>query len=65
KHDSLIFFNDIRFGQLGGWDAPDSSFVFSFKLNKDSDNSAVLSRTKFKVSFYEAFASLVTRIKGK
>lgn len=65
KHDSMIFFNDIRFGQLGGWNGPDSSFVFSFKLNRDADNSAALSRTKFKSSFGDAFASLITRIKGK
>ena len=65
KHDSLIFFNDIRFGQLGGWNTPDSSFVFSFKLNKDSNNSAALSRTKFKTSFADAFSNLITRIKGK
>ena len=65
KHDSMIFFNDIRFGQLGGWNGPDSSFVFSFKLNMDADNSAALSRTKFKSSFGDAFASLITRIKGR
>ena len=65
QHDSLIFFNDIRFGQLGGWNGPDSSFVFSFKLNKNSNNSAALSRTKFKTSFSDALSSLVTRIKGK
>lgn len=65
KHDSVIFFNDIRFGQLGGWNGPDSSFVFSFKINKESDNSSVLSRTKFETSFSDAFISLVKRIKGK
>jgi len=65
QHDSTIYFNDIRFGQLGGWNGPDSAFVFSFKLNKNSDNSAALSRTKFKTSFSDALASLVIRIKGK
>jgi inner membrane protein len=64
-HDSAVYFNDIRFGQMGGWDAPDSTFVFSFKLNKNSDNRNALSRTKFKTSFGDAFSSLVNRIKGR
>ncbi len=65
KHDSAIYFNDIRFGQMGGWDKPDSAFVFSFKLNKDVDNSMALNRSKFKTSMPDALSSLVKRIKGK
>jgi inner membrane protein len=64
QHDSDVYFNDIRFGQMGGWNQPDSAFVFSFKLNKNANNSAALSRTKFKSSFGEAFSSLINRIKG-
>ncbi len=64
-HDSAVYFNDIRFGQLGGWDSPDSAFVFSYKLRKDADNSTALNRSRFKTSFGEAFSSLVNRIKGK
>jgi inner membrane protein len=63
-NDSLVFFNDIRFGQMGGWNGPDSAFVFSFKLNKNADNSTALNRSRFKTSFSEAFSSLITRIKG-
>jgi len=65
KNDSSVYFNDIRFGQLGGWNESDSAFVFSFKLDKNADNAAVLSRTKFKTSFSDALASLIDRIKGK
>lgn len=65
EHDSAIYFNDIRFGQLGGWNEPDSAFVFSFKMNRNADNSAALNRSRFKTSMGEAFASLVNRIKGK
>lgn len=60
-----VYFNDIRFGQMGAWDKPDSTFVFSFKLNNIEDNARVLNRTKFKTSFSDVFASLVNRIKGK
>jgi inner membrane protein len=65
QDDSNTYFNDIRFGQMGGWNGPDSAFVFSFKLNKNANNAAVLSRTKFKTSFSEAFSSLYDRAKGR
>jgi inner membrane protein len=65
KEDSTVYFNDIRFGQMGGWNGPDSSFVFSFKLNNRPDNSKALNRGKFKTSLADAFSNLVTRIKGK
>lgn len=59
-----VYFNDIRFGQMGGWDKPDSAFVFSFKLNNDTDNAMALDRSKLKMSYSDAISSLVTRIKG-
>jgi len=64
SHENDVFFNDIRFGQIGGWDKPDSSFVFSYKLNNNADNSLALNRSKFKVSYAEALSSLINRIKG-
>jgi inner membrane protein len=64
QHDSSIYFNDIRFGQMGGWNGPDSAFVFSFQLNKNADNSTALDRGKFETTFSEAISSLITRIKG-
>jgi inner membrane protein len=65
KEDSTIFFNDIRFGQMGGWDNSDAGFPFSYKLNRNADNSMALDRGKFKMSFSDAFASLYIRVKGK
>jgi inner membrane protein len=64
-HKQDVYFNDIRFGQMGAWDKPDSTFVFSFKLNNIEDNSRALNRTKFKEPFSDVFSSLVNRIKGK
>ncbi len=65
KRDSSIYFNDIRFGQIGAWNNPDSTFVFSFVIDENADNSGVLDRSKLKTSYSEAISSLVTRIKGK
>lgn len=65
KEEDAVYFNDIRFGQIGGWDKPDSTFVFSFKLNNGADNSVALDRQKFKGSYADAILSLANRIKGK
>ena len=65
KEDSIVYFNDIRFGQIAGWDNTDASFAFSYAMNKSADNSMALDRGKFKVPLSEVFSSLVTRIKGK
>lgn len=65
QHDSSVFFNDIRFGQIGGWDEPDSAFVFSFKLGRNADNSAALNRSKFKRSLGATLSSLTSRIAGR
>lgn len=65
QSDSNVVFNDIRFGQIGGWDKPDSAFVFSFVVGENADNSKALNRSKLKTSYSEAISSLVNRIKGK
>jgi inner membrane protein len=65
QEDTTVYFNDIRFGQMAGWDNSDASFPFSYAMNKSSDNSMALNRGKFKVPLSEVFSSLVTRIKGK
>ena len=65
KKDTNIVFNDIRFGQMGGWEKPDSVFVFSFVVGEGIDNSRALDRGKIKTSYSEAIASLINRIKGK
>jgi inner membrane protein len=64
QSDNELYFNDIRFGQIGGWDKPDSSFVFSFKLAKNADNGNALNRNKLKVSYREAIVSLYERIRA-
>ncbi len=63
--DSSVCFNDIRFGQMAGWDNSDASFPFAYTLNKNADNSMALNRGKFKSSMGETFSSLVDRVKGK
>lgn len=55
KDSAGVYFNDVRFGQMGGWDNSDAGFPFSYQLNKETKNSTALNRTKFKSSMKEAF----------
>jgi inner membrane protein len=65
KEDSIVYFNDIRFGQVSGWDKADGPFAFKYNLNKNAHNKRALNRTKYEVSTYSLFISLLKRIKGK
>ena len=65
KHENSIYFNDLRFGQMNGWDGTDPRFVFSFKMENDGKSQQSLDRTKFKTTISDALSSLIHRIKGK
>lgn len=65
KEDSIVYFNDIRFGQVSGWDKADGPFAFKYNLNKNANNKRALNRTKYNESTYVVYSSLVKRIKGK
>lgn len=66
KEDSIVYFNDIRFGQVSGWNTiADETYAFKFNLNKNADNKRALNRLKYKESTSDWFVSLVNRIKGK
>jgi inner membrane protein len=44
--DSLVF-NDLRFGQVIGWQAPRERFVFHYFLSHPEDNELVVQRGRF------------------
>ncbi len=62
-NDTLVF-NDLRFGQIGGWNSGDAPFVFQFKLAKDVNNDVVIQRGRFKASNGKAINEMIERIKG-
>jgi inner membrane protein len=64
KTDSNLYFNDIRFGQLGGWQDSLAPFAFSYKLDKNGDEEQALNRGRLKGSFGKNLAELWQRIKG-
>ena len=61
----LLVFNDLRFGQIGGWYLPDAPFVFSFNLFKNEGGESVLQQGRMKASTWEAMTKLIERIRGK
>lgn len=62
--DTLVF-NDLRFGQILGWERPDNGFVFHYYLEKDADNRIVVQRGRFEGWGPRAITSLWERIKGR
>ena len=62
KTDTLVF-NDLRFGQIAGWQNPQAQFVFHYYL-QHSDNSLVVQRGRFAGWNRKTFNSLIKRIKG-
>lgn len=62
-HDTLVF-NDIRFGQIAGWQDTNSRFVFHFFLRQPASNTFVVQRGRFANWNKETVVSLLDRIKG-
>ncbi|HKC37738.1 MAG TPA: metal-dependent hydrolase [Chitinophagaceae bacterium] len=64
KWNDTLVFNDLRFGQMIGWQNPRGNFVFHYFLKDSSDNRLVVQRGRFEGWNKNAFNSLVKRIKG-
>jgi inner membrane protein len=62
-NDTLVF-NDIRFGQMIGWENPSARFVFHYFLQHPDDNKFVVQRGRFTGWNRNAFKALLRRIRG-
>lgn len=62
-NDTLVF-NDLRFGQIIGWQNPRAKFVFYYYLEHPLDNSLVVQRGRFENWNTNTAWSLIKRIKG-
>jgi inner membrane protein len=62
-HGTLLF-NDLRFGQIIGWQNPKEKFVFHYFLQEGYDNKLVVQRGRFEGWNKETFYSLFKRIQG-
>lgn len=61
--DTLVF-NDLRFGQIIGWQNERGRFVFHYYLQHPLDNKLVVQRGRFEGWNEETGLSLIRRIKG-
>jgi inner membrane protein len=59
-----IVFNDLRFGQIMGWQYPNAGFVFHYNLNDPASNSLVVQRGRFANWNWNAVKSFIHRIRG-
>jgi inner membrane protein len=64
KWNDTLVFNDLRFGQIMGWQDPNGKFVFHYFLKDSADNNLVVQRGRLAGWNKDAFNSLVRRIKG-
>jgi inner membrane protein len=59
-----IMFNDLRFGQIMGWQNRDEGFVFHYYLNDPSSNHLVVQRGRFASWNWNAVKAFIHRIRG-
>src|SRR6478735_8207124 len=61
--DTLVF-NDLRFGQIIGWQQPKEHFVFHYFLQHPDENKLVVQRGRFAKWDWDRFNFFVKRIRG-
>lgn len=64
KVEETVVLNDLRFGQVAGWDSPEARFVFYFFLEKPDMNLLVVQRGRFTGWNKKTLRSFWNRIKG-
>lgn len=64
RNDTLIL-NDLRFGQVTGWQHPSHGFAFYYYLQPSADNLLAVQRGRFANWNKYTFGSLVRRIQGE
>ncbi|MEO6669798.1 MAG: metal-dependent hydrolase [Ferruginibacter sp.] len=65
KREDTLLFNDLRFGQVIGWENPKEAFAFHYYLHPDIDNKLVVQRGRFAKWTPATFKIFLERIKGR
>jgi inner membrane protein len=63
-NDTLLVFNDLRFGQMKGWEDGRAHFVFHYFLEHPGDNAVIVQRGRFSGWNGRTFIDFVKRIRG-
>ena len=64
KWNDTLVFNDLRFGQIIGWQNPKEKFVFHYYLQHPDDNKLVVQRGRFAKWDRQVVKNFLRRIKG-
>ena len=64
KYSGTLVFNDLRFGQIIGWQKPREKFVFHYFLQHPEDNILVVQRGRFAKWDWNVAKALWKRIMG-
>jgi len=59
-----VVFNDLRFGQMKGWEFPQAHFVFHYFLQAPGDNRVIVQRGRFAGWNLQTFQAFIKRIRG-
>jgi inner membrane protein len=59
-----LIFNDLRFGQMMGWQYPSAGFVFHFYLQRPDQNRFVVQRGRFADWNKKSVSFFIKRMKG-
>ncbi|MFZ1808607.1 MAG: metal-dependent hydrolase [Cyclobacteriaceae bacterium] len=64
-YEDKLVFNDLRFGQMLGWENPTAPFVFYYYLDHPTDNELLIQRGRFARWNNESAISFLKRIGGQ
>ena len=64
KWNDTLVFNDLRFGQITGWQHPRGHFMFHYFLDPPDDNKLVVIRGRFQGWNRQTARSFLKRIRG-
>jgi inner membrane protein len=64
KWSDTLVFNDLRFGQIQGWEYPDQKFVFHYFLERPRSNDLVVQRGRLTGWTRESLISYWNRIRA-
>ena len=59
-----VYFNDLRFGQINGWENNDSDFAFSFDLSQGADNKMAVQQGRVEGMKSDILKSMIKRMRG-
>lgn len=64
RWEDRLVFNDLRFGQMKGWEDARAGFVFHYFLEQPGDNMVIVQRGRFAGWDARTIGAFVRRIKG-